>query len=66
MCDLKVGDKIICVNDRYEDGQKIIHCKAGNTYEVVGEYFGTVKVKGSSLFFANWRFNKVVLNEKEI
>lgn len=64
MSDFKVGDKIICVNDRYEDGQKIIHCKAGNTYEVVGEYFGTVKVKGSNLFFANWRFNRAEENQE--
>lgn len=56
MSSFKVGDKVICVNDLYENGQKIIHCKAGSTYEVTGEYFGTVKVKGSNLFFANYRF----------
>lgn len=57
MIDFKVGDKVVCVYDQYDKpGQKLIHVKVGQVYEVVGEQFGTIKVKGCALFFPKWRF----------
>lgn len=62
MSTIKVGDIVVCINNKYDHGQKVPYLEVGTEYKVIAEQFNTIKIDGCSMWFAPRRF-KVVEND---